>query len=131
MKFPITPINSNHLLRCMIAIVMLSHGSSRLFTGGVYGFGDYLNEQGFIIGPLLAWGITIFEIAGSLALLLQFFVRWIALTWALQLFVGIILVHLKNGWFVVGASTGGIEYSVTLIVAAIAVAAHSADKKKA
>jgi len=37
------------------------------------------------------------------------------------LLIGIFLVHLPNGWFTVGATAGGIEYSVVLIMVLTAI----------
>jgi len=57
-----------------------------------------------------------------------YFVRWIAAIFITELLVGIFLVHLQNGWFVVGATQGGMEYSVLLIISLLVIAAH--DRKK-
>jgi len=38
-----------------------------------------------------------------------------------QMFFGIWLVHMKHGWFVVGHGFNGMEYSVTIICALVAV----------
>jgi putative oxidoreductase len=49
---------------------------------------------------------------------------------ALELFAGIVLVHARDGWFVVGGGRNGMEYSVLLIVGLIATALlHLADQE--
>lgn len=126
MKSPTLLSKSTSLtvLRIVIGIIMIAHGVMRLYLGTVGGFGEFLNSFGIFIGTPLAWGITIFEVVGGAALALNFFTRWISLIWAVQLLVGIIIVHAQNGWFVVGASTGGMEYSVLLIGALLVLNAH-------
>jgi putative oxidoreductase len=125
MKALLSPANSLLVLRIMISICMLAHGTQRLYFNTVNGFGDFLNAKGFLIGVPIAWGITLFELIGGLALLLNYFTKWISLVWAIQLLVGIILVHAQNGWFVVGPSTGGVEYSLLLIVSLLVLHAHA------
>ena len=124
-KFPfIGPGRANDLFRIAVSLFLIAHGVARIYLGTVDGFGEFLNASGFVIGRPLAWGITIFEIAGGTAMIFRYFVRWIASIFILELFVGIILVHAKNGWFVVGATLGGMEYSVLLIVSLIVIAAQ-------
>jgi len=53
------------------------------------------------------------------ALALGFFVRPLCAWYAAEILTGIALVHWSEGWFVVGAGRGGMEYSV-LIVACLA-----------
>jgi putative oxidoreductase len=42
--------------------------------------------------------------------------------------MGIVLVHAQNGWFVVGPSTGGVEYSILLLLALIVIASREGKK---
>ncbi len=104
------------LLRTSLATLMIIHGITRIYLGIVDDFGMFLSANGFPAGGLLAWAITLFEIAGSIALAAGYFVRYIAGGFAAQLVMGIFLVHLEHGWFVVGAGRNGIEYSVLLII---------------
>ena len=51
------------------------------------------------------------------------FYSWvIALLFAVELAVGVTMVHWKEGWFVVGAGRNGVEYSTLLIASFLAVA---------
>ncbi len=59
---------------------------------------------------------------GGGALALGKWIRPLALYFAAQLAMGIVLVHAREGWFVVGAGRNGMEYSVLLIVVLLAVA---------
>ena len=112
------------LLRVAVSLFMMAHGLMRLYLGTVGGFGEFLNSKGFMIGGMLAWTITIFEIAPGAMIAFGLFVKWIAAVFIIELITGIFLVHLPNGWFVVGATQGGMEYSTLLIIALIVTAAH-------
>ncbi len=79
------------------------------------GFGDFLGSNFIPFGTLIAWGITLFELAGGLLLMLDVRKKWIAYIFMIEITMGIILVHARQGWFVVGHSTGGIEYSLILL----------------
>lgn len=73
-------------------------------------------------GVVFAWGITLFEIAGGLTLAAGYFIRWICAVFIVELLTGILLVHAPIGWFVVGYTSGGMEYSVLLIFSFLVVA---------
>jgi putative oxidoreductase len=116
------------LLRIGVSVIMMAHGFQRLYYNTVDDFGVFLNAKGFVIGYALAWTITLFELAGGLLLALGKFARWICLMWMIVITMGIILVHAQNGWFVVGPSTGGVEYSILLLLALITIASHETKK---
>ncbi len=104
------------LLRVVISLYMAAHGCMRSYAGTVDDFGGFLDSKGFPMGVILAWGITLFEIAGGITLALGYFRKWISAVFMVELTMGILLVHAKNGWFTVGHTLGGMEYSVLLIV---------------
>jgi len=109
-------------IRVVLAAVMFIHGAVRISDGTVGGFGEFLGSQGFPLGFYLAWGITLFELVGSVLLAVGFYAWIIALIFAVQLAVGIALVHYKEGWFVVGHGRNGMEFSAVLIASLLAVA---------
>ena len=102
-------------LRILAAALLFIHGVARVASGGVAPFGAFLSDTGFPAGAVLAWGITIFELVGTVALALGVAVRPVALGLAAELMMGIALVHAREGWFVVGLGRNGVEYSVALI----------------
>lgn len=104
------------IIRFAVAILLGIHGVARIFNG-VAPFGEFLAAKGFPLGLVIAWSITIFEIAGAVLLILRRYVVPVAAVFILQLAMGILLIHAQNGWFVVGAGRNGTEYSVLLIVA--------------
>ena len=97
------------------------HGLARTYHQTIDDFGVFLNGQGFIIGDIIAYGITVFEIIGGILLFFGKFSKWIAPLFALELIIGILLVHSKSGWFVVGHGTNGVEYSIALIASLILI----------
>lgn len=125
MKKIITPEQSLILLRIGISVIMMAHGFQRLYYGTVGDFGGFLNTVGFPFGTALAWCITIFELTGGFLLALGLFTRWISLLWMIVISSGIILVHAQNGWYVVGPSTGGVEYSFLILICLIVLAVHN------
>jgi putative oxidoreductase len=114
-------------LRIFVGLVMASHGCVRIYAGTVGNFGGFLESSGFPAGVPLAWGITIFEIAGGLTLAAGFLRRWIPLVFVIEHLVGITLVHAQHGWFVVGHTQGGPEFSVLLILCFLLTASTADD----
>ncbi len=113
------------IFRVVLALLLAAHGVMRIYVGTVDDFGVFLNNKGFFIGPAIAWFLTIFEIAGGICMAMGFFVRWISAVFMFEIAMGIVLVHAKNGWFVVGHQVGGVEYSVLIFVSLLLVAATS------
>jgi putative oxidoreductase len=109
-------------IRIVLGVVMFTHGAARIAYGTVGGFGEFLGSQGFPLGFNVAWGITLFEIIGSVLLAAGRYVWMIALAFAVELAIGIALVHWKEGWFVVGHGRNGFEFSAVLIASLLAVA---------
>jgi putative oxidoreductase len=108
---------------------MLVHGIARAYAGGVAPFGGFLNATGVPFGTAVAGAVTGFEIIGGASLLAGRYPAPIAAIWAFQLIAGIVMVHAREGWFVVGLGRNGMEYSVALIVCCAAVVFDSGRKK--
>lgn len=111
------------VIRIVTALLLVAHGFIRVYEGTVSEFGEFLTANGFPLAIFLAWGITAFEIIGGLMMAAGLFRKVIATIFIFELLMGIILVHAGRGWFVVGHSTGGMEYSVLLIICLLAIAA--------
>lgn len=99
----------------MTGFIFVTHGSARLYYRSVPDFGAYLNSQGFVIGVFLAWAITIGEMVFGTMLAIGYKVKYCVIFHALIVITGILLIHLPNGWFVVGHGANGIEYSVLIL----------------
>ena len=119
------------VLRVAIASVFVIHGLARIANGTVGGFGAFLGTWGVPTGVILAWVITVVEIAGGAALAAGLFVRWLAAWFILQIAAGIVMVHAASGWFVVGAGRNGVEYSVLIVACLFATAMLDASSEAA
>lgn len=118
------------IYRALVSILMIIHGITRLYLGTIPDFGIFLEDQGIPFGVVVAYSITAFEILGGLLLIFGKFPKWIASIFVLELLFGIVMVHSHFGWFVVGHSTGGMEYSISLIFAFLLIAAADFIKPK-
>lgn len=110
-------ITHTFLLRATMAIVLLTHGIPSIITGDVNLFGNlFLNQNGFApLGVPLAWLIKLSHIVCAILLILNKYIKPSCIVVIFILVMGIALVHLKDGWFVVGGGRNGIEYNVVLI----------------
>ena len=116
------PAQAMLFLRVAVAALLFVHGVFRAATGGVAPFGEFLDSRHIPAGLVVAWGITVGEIGGTVLLAFGRGVRPLALWFSAQLGMGIVLVHGPEGWFVVGGGRNGMEYSVTLIALLLAQA---------
>lgn len=115
------------LIRLILGVVFLVHGSQKLFGWfggpGLRGFVGYLTSSGMpaVIPYLVAFGETL----GALALLFGLLTRIAAAGICLEMLGATFLVHWKAGFFMNwGNEAGrgeGFEYSLTLAVVALAV----------
>ncbi|KIO77521.1 hypothetical protein TH53_08755 [Pedobacter lusitanus] len=119
----INAIDPLFLIRLAVGTIFLTHSLHGVFNQTVNAFGEsYLNAVGFApFGIIIAWAMILFEIAGSVLLILGKFLRLIVPCFCLILITGIVLVHYPDGWFVVGPGRNGMEFSFVLLVSLIAV----------
>ncbi|MDZ4795282.1 MAG: DoxX family protein [Bacteroidota bacterium] len=112
-----TLITNTLLLRIAVAIILLTHSIPGMFDNGINNFGMlYLNEVGFSpYGVAIAWAIKISHVLCAFLLLLNKWIRPAAIITILILMAGIVMVHFKEGWFVVGGGRNGVEYNFLLI----------------
>jgi len=127
MEHLLRPSLSIAILRMLMGLIFMAHAITRLVDYSLPGFGEFLDGKGFPAGFYLAWAITIFELLGGTLMFLRRFVKIFCIGEIIILLTGIIIVHSPNGWFVVGKTLGGIEYSVVLITVLIAI--YLAERK--
>jgi putative oxidoreductase len=111
--------NNTFLIRFGLAAIFLSHSLHGIFTNhDVNDLGNlFLNKIGFApFGVWIAWTIIITQIITSILLLLDIFTKIASLLNIAILLGGIITVHFKEGWFVVGGGRDGMEFSFVLII---------------
>jgi putative oxidoreductase len=110
-------IDKTFILRVALAIILLTHSIPGMFDGGINAFGDlYLNQIGFSpLGVPIAWAIKLSHVACAILLVLNKYIKPVAIITILVLIMGIVMVHFKEGWFVVGGGRNGVEYNFLLI----------------
>jgi len=110
------------LLRICTALILTVHGVTGMLEDGLSGFGSYLESQGFgLLGLPLAWIIKLSHVVAAACILTRKWVMWPVLLTIIILVAGIFMVHLPNGWFVVGGGFNGIEFNLLLISALSAI----------
>lgn len=105
------------ILRLTLALILLMHSIPGMFNGGIHDFGTlYLDPLGLApFGPAVAWAVKLSHVACAALLVLNRYLKAAAVITTTILVTGIILVHGREGWFVVGGGSNGVEYNVLLI----------------
>lgn len=110
-------LNSTFFLRFAIAIILLFHSVPSFFDNGINDFGNmYLNQVGFApLGVYLAWAIKISHVVAAICLITEKYIKWASVVTIIVLIMGIIMIHFKEGWYVVGGGRNGMEFNFLLI----------------
>ncbi len=110
-------------LRIAIVIILLMHCIPGMFNNGINDFGNlYLNQIGFApVGLYLAWIIKLSHVACALLLMINRYTKIACIVTIFILVMGIVLIHFKEGWYVVGGGRNGMEFNFLLIAALITV----------
>ncbi len=126
-KFQI--MNKSLLLRIILALILLMHSVPEMFNDGVNNFGNlYLNQIGFKpFGLLVAWAVKLSHVFAAIAFVTQKYVKVAGVITIIILVAGIFMVHLPNGWFVVGGGTNGVEYNILLIACIVTIMLERKD----
>ena len=114
---------SIYILQISIAVILLTHAIPGMFDGGINAFGEFfLNAIGFApFGVAIAWAVKLSHVICAIALVANRFVKLASIITIFVLIMGIVLVHFKEGWFVVGAGRNGVEFSFLLICVLISI----------
>lgn len=114
---------STFILRFATAVILIMHSIPGMFNNGVNNFGNlYLNTVGFApVGLYLAWAIKLSHVVCALLFLTNKFVKPAAIVTIAILVAGIIMVHFKNGWYVVGGGSNGVEFNFLLIAVLLTI----------
>ncbi|CAM3715523.1 DoxX family protein [Flavobacterium saliperosum S13] len=125
-------MKSTFLLRFAVAVILIMHSVPGMFNNGVNDFGNlYLNTIGFApFGLAIAWSIKLSHVAAALLLLLNKYVKPAAIITILILVVGIFMVHLPDGWYVVGGGRNGVEFNFLLIFVLLVIMYPNGITKK-
>ena len=124
-------INNTFLLRIAVAIILIMHSIPGMLNNGVNNFGTrYLNDLGFApYGVALAWAIKTSHIVAAFCLVFERYVRWACIVTIIILIAGIVMLHMKEGWFVVGGGRNGVEFNFLLIVVLLTIMYPKGIKK--
>lgn len=105
-------------LRLAVGVVFLMHGGQKIFVYGYRGVAEGFGHLGIPVPWAAAIVVMLVEFLGGLALILGVFTRWAAALIAIVMLVAMLLVHLKNGFFL----PRGFEFTLTLFTASLALA---------
>src|SRR5690349_25112258 len=105
------------LVRVIVGIVFLVHGSQKLFVFGIHGITGGFTQMGVPLPTLSAPIVTFVEFLGGIALILGIFSRIAAILLAIDMCGAILFVHGKNGFFL----PNGYEYPMLLLAANVAI----------
>lgn len=111
------------ILRIVVAFILLMHSIPGMLNGGVIAFGkQYLDSVGFSpFGIYLAWAIKISHILAALCFLANRYLKPAGWASIFIFAIGIWMVHMPEGWFVVGGGRNGVEFNVLLIAVVISI----------
>ena len=124
-------MNGTLLLIIAVAIILLTHSIFGMFNNGINDFGNlFLNQIGFApFGVFLAWSIKLSHVVAAILLILNKYVKLAGFVTIFVLIMGIITVHIKEGWFVIGGGRNGVEYNFLLIIVLLAIMFPNGFKK--
>jgi putative oxidoreductase len=125
--------NNTFLLRLAVSTILVVHGIGGMFNGGINGFGQALNEWGIGLAPLgipIAWAIKLSHLACVVSLLSDKYVKLTSLITIFILVMGIVLIHGREGWFVVGGGRNGMEFNFLLVFALLTIMFPNGIKKQ-
>lgn len=124
--------NSSFLLRFAVSVILILHSVPGMFNNGINDFGRfYLSENGFgSLGVPMAWAIKLSHVLCAVCLLLNRFTKLAAIITILILVMGIIMVHAKEGWYVVGGGRNGVEFNFLLIFVLLTIIFPNGLSKK-
>ena len=109
-------------LRIPIGIILMAHGSQKLFGWfggyGMQGTGQWMASIGLEPGVLMAFLAGSGEFFGGLFLLIGLLTRPAALVTAFTMIVAIFTVHIDNGLFM---ANNGYEFGLALLAATVSL----------
>ena len=109
-------------LRIALGLIMMGHGSQKLFGafggGGLSQTAGFFDQIGIVPGTFWASIVAIVETFGGLLVFIGLLTRVAGLLIAITMLVAMVWVHLPNGFFL---SNRGIEFTLALSSMAMAL----------
>jgi putative oxidoreductase len=111
------------LLRCAVVVILAMHGVTSFLNGSIHAFGTlYLDKVGFApFGLVVAWLVKLTHVVAIPLLLLNKYVKPVCLANIFIFVMGIFMIHIKDGWYVVGGGRNGVEFNFLLIFAMLTI----------
>lgn len=100
-----------------MAIIMAMHSIPSIISGDVIFFGkEYLANFGFgFLGLPLAIMVKMIHLVTIYSLLFEKCIKQMAVLNIFILVLGIVMLHARHGWYVVGGGVNGVEFNFILI----------------
>lgn len=105
------------VLRMVVGVIFLAHGSQKLFTFGLDGVASGFGEMGVPYAEIVGPSIAFLEFFGGIFLIFGLFTRLAAFLLACDVAVAMALVHFKSGFFL----PNGYEFVLLLMVSGLSL----------